>query len=479
MAGFDIFDDAQGGPDMAAPGLPMGALSGNPAATFVNTSAMLGASAGDQLARGITGAIGAAMGRPMVDPAQVRQSRRDQFAALYQQELASGKTDGEAFLSAAELARKQGVLAPDEYLRARDAGIKRREVERKAITDVTDDLYKSDFYKNFIDAKNNYMAMVDLAEDAESINDFALIQRFLKTIDPDSATLQGEIDAAKISTSGLQSLKNVVGNSEAANLITGLMRFQAGAGNVLTLNRKQKEKLLAAARDVVNAKQRGAVSAWDQAKSVYIGAGGNAKLFTDATAAAVNQFKWSAESATAGRAIGSGTMPDTWLALPEMAERNKEVGERLGGAAATAAELVGLFGVNVAKGAAKGIGETVDDAVSRFFGIDSDPADAVGASNAMNPEEVSNMQERSFGTGSRILNNAADIVTGGHVGRMVGNATMAPVTRQSLEQRTQSDRYWRNETRKLIRQGMSAEQAKSVIRRRRKNEERARIVNQE
>jgi len=62
---------------------------------------------------------------------------------------------------------------------------------------------------------------------------------------------------------------------------------------------------------------------------------------------------------------------------------------------------------------------------------------------------------------------------------MVGNATMAPVTRQSLEQRTNADRYWRKETRKLIRQGMSAEQAKNTIRRRRQNEERARIVNQE
>jgi len=279
MAAFgDIFEDAQApGVPMAAPGLPLAALGGNPATIATGTAAILGAQSGAMLGSGVTGAIGAAMGRPMVDPAAIMANRQKRFAELYRSELESGKSDGEAFLSAAELARRQGVLSSDEYLRARGAGLERRDKEGEALTTATDFVRKSDAFENFSKSSSLFDQMKEIAKRGEfgnqSANDFALILSGLKILDPGSVVSQNELANARFAINGARQLKLMGIN---VNAITD---YAAGRGKAFELTPEQKEKWLKAISGAVDAQRSDLENVYLTARDGYTASWGNARQF--------------------------------------------------------------------------------------------------------------------------------------------------------------------------------------------------------
>ena len=83
----DIFNDQRSNaPAMAAPGTPMGALTGSPAATLTNLAAISGANAGASLG----GALGGLVGLPTANPAAMLEARQAEFAKLFDEVQADG-----------------------------------------------------------------------------------------------------------------------------------------------------------------------------------------------------------------------------------------------------------------------------------------------------------------------------------------------------------------------------------------------------
>jgi hypothetical protein len=345
-------------------------------------------------------------------------------------------------LQAAEVGRERGWLAPDEYLKAKSAGLAQAKIERDFIAKQADGLYRSKEYENYLNAKSEYTTLVDLAEDTStSINDFTFIQRYLKLLDPDSATLQGEIDAAKMSAAGMQSLRNVFGSSEAASVLAGLMRFQAGGGNVLRLNATQKKRLLDAAETVIGGRQKAAIARYNQAQSTIMGLGGSAKQFERATRAGFNEISFSAEGYREGRGITSGNMPGNWLGLREMRQQNREtVNAELLQLGEDAGSLLAELAIATVKGpVGKGMdkaGEAADKAYKGFIDSAGDlmfeyliepNLDKSGAANLIAPEQTSMLLERAYQHGNRQHNVIEDILNGGTVSSMSLTSSVLPL----------------------------------------------------
>ena len=152
----DIFNapDSNAIPEYA-PGIPQGALSGNPWATYANITAIDAANRGAFMGGAFGGALAEAFGQPEVDPQQLMADRQDAFTAEIDAEIAQGASYGEALLKAS----KAGYLAPDERFRASQQARKFLREDQKIARDTSDDLYQSDAYKGFVSSKNNWTAM--------------------------------------------------------------------------------------------------------------------------------------------------------------------------------------------------------------------------------------------------------------------------------------------------------------------------------
>lgn len=295
MAGFgDIFGDtADEGIDYAAPGVPVAALSGNPWATLGNLKAIGGAEQG----AAIGGAIAQAIGGPKVDPAQIRQRNQADFVTLYENEMASGeKLMGQAFMDAAKLAYKGGILSPDQYLVATSRGSERLEKDRAFLEKATTLVNKSDAFKNYSASVGIFRELQETVKrgkyGSQSANDFVLIQQGLKILDPGSIVSQNEMQQGRFAANGAAQLR-IMGVD-----LNAITRAAAGNGKNFELTKNQKEKWLKAISAAVDSQRNNLESTVLAAKDAYTTSGGSENIFLKSIAATQDLLTKSAYNST-------------------------------------------------------------------------------------------------------------------------------------------------------------------------------------
>lgn len=256
-------------------GVPLGALSGNPAGTVTNLAALVGGGAGQAFGQAIQGGLGAfgISSLPTADPQQMQRQREEAFASRLQNKLSEGKTESEAWLEATEEARKVGGLAPDEYLRAKQRGLELKAEDTKRLDDANKFVRGSEAFKNYSKTKPAFDQMQEIAQRGkageQSANDFALILNGLKILDPGSVVSQNEMASARFAINGSRQLKLMGIN------VNSLTDYAAGRGKAFELTPKQKAKWLKAISAAVDAQRGTLQETFLAAKDGYVAGGGN------------------------------------------------------------------------------------------------------------------------------------------------------------------------------------------------------------
>ncbi len=349
----DVFKQDDSAPAMIAPGIPQGALSGSPQGTLANLIAVGGAQAGDRLGGAISNTIGYALGQPPVDPVAMRQGRQEEFLRLIDQERAAGKTEAEAILSAAELARKSGALAPDEYLTAITAGREQATKERDFLSKTTDNLAKSGAIRDYQKAVGGFKELLEIAKRGEagdqSANDFVLIQQGLKVLDPGSVVSANELMSGKIAARGSMAL------DVAGIKLNKLLNYSATGGAALELTSEQKAKWLRAIASAVDGQKNAAATVYLAGRDAYTAGGGALRKFEQATGTTNELLQYDAFAAvsdaddadliTAGRGFNSSAARIT-AGLNNLGKVYTPILKGFGDAAKDAA-LDTLFGIGI------------------------------------------------------------------------------------------------------------------------------------
>lgn len=277
-----IFDQGkQQGPAMAAPGIPAGALSGNPVASFVNVGMATGANVGANL----VGALGGLAGLPQANPAMMVQQRQQEFGARLQQVMADGTvTQGDAIKQVAQDMFKEKLLPGNEYLKAIQEASLQKEKDNKLLSEHTDFVRKSDAFENYSKSTAIFRELQETVKRGkageQSANDYVLIQQGLKILDPGSIVSDNEIRSGKFAANGRQQLR-IAGVDLAA-----LSRYAAGNGQAIELTPLQKEKWLKAISAAVDSQRNQLETVYLTGRQGYTAAGGAEGLFDKSLATA-------------------------------------------------------------------------------------------------------------------------------------------------------------------------------------------------
>ena len=420
----DLFNDQRNAPAMLAPGTPAAALSGSPAATLTNLAAISGANAGASLG----GALGGLVGLPTANPAAMLEARQAEFAKLFDEVQADGSVmTGDAMRKAGKLAYQKGILTPSEYMKLQEAANTQREKDQDRLSKTTDFVNESEAVKEYTATQNRFKSLVQLANDTTSgSNDFVLIQQGLKVLDPTSITSKGEIDSAKMTARGRLAIQAALG--DIGTSLSGMLQFQAGKGQMLTLTANQKSKWVKAIARAVDAQKERAADVYLQGRNAFVTGGNSETIYRNALVHTLDSLQYSASAHAEDAAYSPGTGSETWWGLSERAKANaKDVGDKLGGVAADVGAIYANMGVSGVGATAGAVGEWLSDATQAardVFNFASSAEDAAGAANTYAPNEYKALNQATIGTGSPILDQAVDIGTGGHNGKAIGNGLL-------------------------------------------------------
>lgn len=398
-------------------GVPLGALSGNPAGTVTNLAALVGGGAGQAFGQAIQGGLGAfgISSLPTADPQQMQRQREEAFASRLQSKLGEGKTESEAWLEATEEARKVGGLAPDEYLRARNKGAELRDQEVQRLDKATDFVRKSDAFKNFSKTNEAFEEMREIAKRGKAgeqgANDFALILNGLKVLDPGSVVSQNEMATARYAINGAKQLKLLGVN------VNQLTDYAAGRGKQFELTAKQKEKWLKAIAASVDGQRGDLENVYFTARDGFEAGGGNASKFEQSLRSVGDLLQKRAydsveELNAAGLISGGRGFDNPATRLKAGIENMPEVyGELLKGAA----------------GAGKGV------LMELLFGSDDGEAEKPNLGRMMSPELLDMTLQKSYGTDNAMHARTMDVLYGDNINNAFNTAykLSAPARRQT------------------------------------------------
>ena len=315
---FQEFEQ-QRGPVMVAPGLPAAALSGNPAATVTNLAAVGGAQAAGALGQGINQLLGdVGLGSfGTVNPMQLQQQRQQAFISRYQEIVANGEVaPGDAMMQAAR--DLEGILAPDEQLRAMSEGLKQRESDNDLLNKSVDFVNKSKQIEEYRVGKTTHDQLIKTAKDKPSAaNDFLIIQQGLKILDPTSIVSKSEIAQGRLSAVGAQELSALGFN------VNQLINFAAYGGKKPLLSDSMKARWLQAIGRKVDAQRNAAAEVYTSAYDQFTAAGGPGNIFQRATRSTADLLSGTVQAEIVKNAAGDfthGGMQETLFGRLDLAQ---------------------------------------------------------------------------------------------------------------------------------------------------------------